>query len=291
VVSSLPGWSFYRHRWTGLRWGAFRLRQRELRGVRRFRIRGGAISRRPSWDTSGPCIATHRTQETQRPTFRLKRQLCCRWPVHGVDNDFISCRPVRHGCDSGSTDAVIGMDFCRLRRASIVAVDSTGTSPWLQSAANCSRQSNARTAGGRDFHNGEVWTYMHPPCKRGGAPVNGYRVTLPTGVSTKQSPPPSTSKPNCIIRGLKDNQGLLRSPRNRQPLLATQCRPTRNPGIPRRVMEIQRGYCDARHFLNLRRSSCRSTESWPREGIYPASFDCGATSTRGLHLLPPSPFR
>jgi hypothetical protein len=88
-----------------------------------------------------------------------------------------------------------------------VAVDGTGNIASSGSSADCS--ANIPTAPQQvsgNIHNGEVWTYMHPPTSAGGAPVNGYRVTISDGTVTKTCSAPVYFEPNCIIRGLQDHQ-------------------------------------------------------------------------------------
>jgi hypothetical protein len=57
-----------------------------------------------------------------------------------------------------------------------------------------------------NIHNGEVWTYMHPPKSNGAAPVLGYRVAITNGVMTRYCGAKVYFEPNCIIKGLKNHQ-------------------------------------------------------------------------------------
>ena len=56
-----------------------------------------------------------------------------------------------------------------------------------------------------NVHNGEVWTYMHPSSHAGGAPVEGYRVTITDGVTTTTCHAAVYYQPNCIIKGLHNH--------------------------------------------------------------------------------------
>jgi hypothetical protein len=47
---------------------------------------------------------------------------------------------------------------------------------------------------------------MHPSISSGGAPIEGYRVTISNGSSSKQCPAAVYFQPNCIIRGLRNRQ-------------------------------------------------------------------------------------
>jgi hypothetical protein len=57
-----------------------------------------------------------------------------------------------------------------------------------------------------NVHNGEIWTYMHPPLDAGGAPVEGYRVDITDGVTTTYCHAAVYYQPNCIIKGLRNHR-------------------------------------------------------------------------------------
>lgn len=88
-----------------------------------------------------------------------------------------------------------------------VEVDSAGNIAWTSSDPDCAaeipttpRQVSGNVAGG------QIWTYMHPSLRPGGAPVTSYRVTVTDGTSTRVCPASDSYQPNCIIRGLRDNE-------------------------------------------------------------------------------------
>ncbi len=84
-----------------------------------------------------------------------------------------------------------------------VAVDDAGSVAWSRTTANCSQvPPTAPQQVSGNIHNGEVWTYMHPPVSQGSAPVDGYRVTISDGVHSKTCFAPVYYEPNCIIKGL-----------------------------------------------------------------------------------------
>ena len=86
-----------------------------------------------------------------------------------------------------------------------VAVDNAGDIASMRTGANCSPKlpmSPQQVSG--NIHSGEVWTYMHPPARNVGAPIDGYRVTITDGSVTKQCSAPVYYEPNCIIRGLRN---------------------------------------------------------------------------------------
>ena len=55
-----------------------------------------------------------------------------------------------------------------------------------------------------NIENGQVWTYQHPPMNQGGAPIDGYLVTITSGARHWTCHAPVYYEPNCIIRGLKN---------------------------------------------------------------------------------------
>jgi len=88
-----------------------------------------------------------------------------------------------------------------------VAVDAAGDIAWSPSDAKCAQTvPSAPQQVSGNVHSGEVWTYMHPPASSGAAPVEGYRVTITDGVTTKSCGAPVYYEPNCIIRGLQNHK-------------------------------------------------------------------------------------
>ena len=87
------------------------------------------------------------------------------------------------------------------------ALDGAGDLAFSRSGANCAAgvPSTPQQVSG-NVHNGEVWTYMHPPVSPGGAPVKGYRVAITDGVTTRYCGAPVYYEPNCIIRGLRNHR-------------------------------------------------------------------------------------
>ena len=88
-----------------------------------------------------------------------------------------------------------------------VAVDGAGDIATSQSAADCTAivPTPPQQVSG-NVHNGEVWTYMHPPPSAGGARVKGYRVAITDGVTTWYCRAKVYFEPNCIIKGLVNHQ-------------------------------------------------------------------------------------
>jgi len=87
-----------------------------------------------------------------------------------------------------------------------VAVDAAGdiaTSPGSDCAATVP---SAPLQVSGNVHDGEVWTYMHPSSDSGGAPVEGYRVTITDGVTTTYCHAAVYFQPNCIITGLHNHK-------------------------------------------------------------------------------------
>lgn len=88
-----------------------------------------------------------------------------------------------------------------------VAVDAAGDIALSRSNADCAATapSPPRQVSG-NIHNGEVWTYMHPPTSAGSAPVEGYRVAITDGVTIKYCGAKVYFEPNCIIKGLQNHK-------------------------------------------------------------------------------------
>jgi hypothetical protein len=57
-----------------------------------------------------------------------------------------------------------------------------------------------------NIKNGQVWTYQHPPMSQGGAPIDGYLVTITSGKRTWTCHAPVYFQPNCIIKGLTNHK-------------------------------------------------------------------------------------
>lgn len=87
-----------------------------------------------------------------------------------------------------------------------VALDAAGDLA-LSQGSNCAvAVPSAPLQVSGNVHNGEVWTYMHPSARAGGAPVEGYRVAITDGVTTKYCHAAVYFQPNCIINGLQNHQ-------------------------------------------------------------------------------------
>lgn len=88
-----------------------------------------------------------------------------------------------------------------------VAVDTAGDIALSRSDVDCrgTTPSPPQQVSG-NIHNGEVWTYMHPPVSSGAAPVLGYRVAITNGVTTSYCSAKVYFEPNCIIKGLKNHE-------------------------------------------------------------------------------------
>ena len=53
-----------------------------------------------------------------------------------------------------------------------------------------------------NIESGQVWTYQHPPTNQGGAPVDGYLVTISDATHSWTCHARVYYEPNCIIKGL-----------------------------------------------------------------------------------------
>ena len=91
-----------------------------------------------------------------------------------------------------------------------VAVNSSGNIASSPSAASCSPTIPLPPPGVEsNIFNGEVWSYLGVALGNGGAPVNGYRVKITDGVTTKYCSAPVEYEPNCIIWGLQNRKIYL----------------------------------------------------------------------------------
>jgi len=88
-----------------------------------------------------------------------------------------------------------------------VAADTSGTIASLHVGGYCGATvpSPPRDVSG-NIENGQVWTYQHPPLNEGGAPVDGYMVTISNGTRSWTCHAPVFYQPNCIIKGLANRQ-------------------------------------------------------------------------------------
>ena len=84
-----------------------------------------------------------------------------------------------------------------------VAVNTAGTIASRHVAGYCgpSVATPPRDVSG-NIESGQVWTYQHPPASEGGAPVDGYLVTISNGTRSWTCHAPVFYQPNCIIKGL-----------------------------------------------------------------------------------------
>jgi hypothetical protein len=88
-----------------------------------------------------------------------------------------------------------------------VAVDAAGDIAWSAVDGPCAQSvpSSPQQVSG-NVRSGQVWTYMHPPASSGAAPVEGYRVAITDGTTTKYCNAPVYYEPNCIVRGLQNHK-------------------------------------------------------------------------------------
>ena len=86
-----------------------------------------------------------------------------------------------------------------------VAVNTAGTIATLHVSGYCGPgvATPPRDVSG-NIESGQVWTYQHPPLSQGGAPVDGYLVTITDGTRSWTCHAPVFYQPNCIIDGLRN---------------------------------------------------------------------------------------
>ena len=105
------------------------------------------------------------------------------------------------------TDASADWTALAYGNGRFVAVDTAGTFATLRVPGYCGATvaTPPQDVSG-NVENGQVWTYQHPPVNQGGAPVDGYLVTISNGRHQWTCHAPVYYEPNCIIRGLANHQ-------------------------------------------------------------------------------------
>ncbi len=88
-----------------------------------------------------------------------------------------------------------------------VAVDDNGDIVTARPEGSCadSVPSPPQQVSG-NVRSGEVWTYMHPSLRSGGAPVEGYRVAITDASGTTYCHAAVYFQPNCIVKGLTNHE-------------------------------------------------------------------------------------
>lgn len=196
------GWSYYPTPAPGLTWGSVTY------GNGLFVALDGAGSGVIATSVLGYVWTLHHyapAQSVDAATFGCNRFIAVGSPANGGTNVLSSVSGSQWSgatLPSDPTGTFTGITYGAHR---FVAVGTTGEIAWTPSPPVCS--SSPPTAPQQvsgNVHNGEVWTYMHPPMGRGGAPVDYYRVTITNGTVTKQCLAPVYFEPNCIIQGLRN---------------------------------------------------------------------------------------
>jgi len=204
VSSDGRTWRLYPSPMSGLRWGAVAY------GNGNFVAFDGSGSGYVATSETGYVWSVHQyspAQATDAATFGCGSFVAAGEPAGTVNNLLSSSLGETWSAAAVPTDASANWTSVAYGAHRFVAVDDAGDIAWLAVATDCAATvpSPPQQVSG-NIHNGEVWTYMHPPSHQGGAPVNGYRVTITDGTITKQCSAPVYFEPNCIIRGLKDHQ-------------------------------------------------------------------------------------
>jgi hypothetical protein len=146
-------------------------------------------------------------------------------PVQEIDGAVYGCGSfVATGQSSGSgnnfflssTGAVLspvgvpgdaGSDWTSVAYANhrFVAVDDAGNIASATTNANCSATTPMAPKDVSGFpHNNSVVTFIHPPPSAGGAPIDGYRMTISNGVVTRTCHAAVYYEPNCNTTGLSN---------------------------------------------------------------------------------------
>jgi hypothetical protein len=198
------GWRLYPSPMSGLRWGAVSY------GNGNFVAFDGSGSGYIATSVYGYAWTLHHyapAQAIDGAAFGCGTFVAAGQPTSSTNNFISSTTGATWTAAAVPTDATSDWTSVAYGAHRFVAVDSLGNIAWSNSAGDCS--ANLPTAPQQvsgNIHDGEVWTYMHPPTSAGGAPVNGYRVTISDGTVTRECSAPVYFEPNCIIKGLQDHQ-------------------------------------------------------------------------------------
>ena len=88
-----------------------------------------------------------------------------------------------------------------------IAVSTAGSIATLHVSGYCGATvATPPTDVSGNIENGQVWPYQHPPRNQGGAPIDGYMVTISNGTRSWTCHAPVYYEPNCIIKGLANRQ-------------------------------------------------------------------------------------
>ncbi|MGD0054573.1 MAG: fibronectin type III domain-containing protein [Acidimicrobiales bacterium] len=204
VSTNGRSWRLYPTPMAGLRWGAVAY------GNANFVAFDSSGSGYVATSQTGYVWAVHQyspAQATDAAAFGCGDFVAAGGPSASANNFITSSLGETWSAAAVPIDATTNWTSVAYGAHRFVAVDSLGNIATLATSADCAAMppSPPQQVSG-NIHNGEVWTYMHPPASPGGAPVNGYRVTITDGTTTKQCSAPVYFEPNCIIRGLKNHQ-------------------------------------------------------------------------------------
>lgn len=121
------------------------------------------------------------------------------------NNFFVS--PTGATLSPSAVPSDVGSDWTSVAYANhrYVAVDDAGNIASATTSANCAASTPMAPRDISGFpHNNSVLTFLHPPLSAGGAPVDGYRITISNGAFVKTCHAPVYYEPSCNITGLSN---------------------------------------------------------------------------------------
>lgn len=153
--------------------------------------------------------STHRTpaQQMNASTFGCNTFVATGQPLGRVNNVLSSHSGLAWSSSPVPTDVAANWTALAFGANQFVAADTSGTIASRHVGGYCGATvaSPPQDVSG-NIENGQVWTYQHPPLSQGGAPIDGYLVTITNGKRSWTCHAPVYYQPNCIIKGLANRE-------------------------------------------------------------------------------------
>jgi len=154
--------------------------------------------------------ATHQapaTQQMNASTFGCNTFMATGQPSGHVNDVFTSHSGLSWSASPVPSDPSANWTALSFGANEFVAADTAGTIASLHVGGYCGATvPSPPTDVSGNIESGQVWTYQHPPLSQGGAPIDGYLVTISNGTRTWTCHAPVYYEPNCIIKGLANHQ-------------------------------------------------------------------------------------
>ncbi|MDE3147440.1 MAG: fibronectin type III domain-containing protein [Acidobacteriota bacterium] len=152
-------------------------------------------------------IQSTRAQQMNASTFGCNTVVATGQATGRVNNVLTSTRGASWVATPVPTDTQADWTAVTYGSGRFVAVDTAGRIATLSVSGYCGATvaTPPRDVSG-NVASGQVWTYQHPPANQGGAPVDGYLVTVSDAHHSWTCHAPVYYQPNCIVRGLSNHQ-------------------------------------------------------------------------------------